>query len=160
MRTEQICCKVLLLLCPDHRMLLLYPTSWLRVGLHCSAVGPVRLGVCLKEFALALFFFPSSLQTFLLQIWLLQLCWWHESKLGVFCIHLLFGTLPVFFSGIQAVEAKAEWNFMKLSRLIKLCAFNPSLIAVKGHFSSLWAFSLLNCKELLYWWQKNFIQWL
>lgn len=43
----------------------------------------------------------------------------------------------MFFSGIQAVEAKAEWNFMKLSRLIKSCAFNPSLIAVRGHFSSL-----------------------
>lgn len=43
----------------------------------------------------------------------------------------------MFFSGIQAVEAKAEWNFMKLSRLIKSCAFNPSLIAVRGLFVKL-----------------------
>lgn len=55
----------------------------------------------------------------------------------------------MFFSGMKAVEAKPDWNFMKLSRLIKSYAFNPSLLALRGHFSSLWAFSLLNCKELL-----------
>lgn len=51
---------------------------------------------------------------------------------------------------MQAIEAKPEWNFMKLNRLIELYAFNPTLLAVRGHFSSLWAFSLLNCKDLLY----------
>lgn len=44
--------------------------------------------------------------------------------------------------------------------LIKPHAFNPSLLAVRGHFSSPWAFSLLNCKELLYRWQGKFMEWL
>lgn len=48
---------------------------------------------------------------------------------------------------MQAAEAKLEWNFMKLSELIKSYAFNPSLLAVRGHFSSLRAFSLLNCED-------------
>lgn len=85
--------------------------------LGCSAMGPVSLGVCLKGFALALLFSSSSLQTFLLQIWLFLLQWWHESNLGIFCIHLLFGRLTVCFSGTQATESKPEWNFMKLSWL-------------------------------------------
>lgn len=55
----------------------------------------------------------------------------------------------MFFAGMKAVEVKPDWNFMKLSGLIKSYAFNPSLLALRGHFSSLWAFSLLNCKELL-----------
>lgn len=115
--------------------------------LGCSAMGPVIMGVRLKGFALAMHFSSSSLQTFLLQIWLLLLRWWHEPNLGIFCIHLLFGRLPVCFSGMQAVEGKLEWNFMKLSELIKSYAFNPSLLAVRGHFSSLRAFSFLNCED-------------
>lgn len=121
--------------------------------LGCSAMGPVSPGVFLKVFSLALLFSSSSLQTFLLQIWLFLLWSWHEPNLGISCIRLLLGRLPVCFSGMQAVEVKTEWNFMKLSELIELYAFNPSLLAVRGHFSSLWAFSFLNCKGLLYWWQ-------
>lgn len=103
-------------------------------GLLCSALQ-WDLWACLKGFALTLFFSSSSLQTFLLQIWLFLLRWWHKPSLGICCIHLLFGRLPVCFSGMQAIEAKPEWNFMKLSRLIKLYAFNPTSLAVRGHFS-------------------------
>lgn len=118
---------------------------------HSSAAGPVILGFYLKCFALALLFSSSSLQTFLLQIWLSLLWWWHKPNLGIFCICLLFGSLPVCFSGMQAAQAKTGMQLYEIE-LIKSYAFNPSLLAVRGHFSSPWAFSLLNCRELLYQW--------
>lgn len=112
---------------------------------HSSAVGPVGLGFYLECFALA-FLLQQFADLAAPALVMAQAQPWNILYL------LIIWELASVFLWHASCTRKTRMQLYEIE-LIKSYSFNPSLLPVRGHFSSPWAFSLLNCKELLYQWQ-------
>lgn len=119
------------------------------LSIHSSAVGPVGLGFYLECFALAFLlqqFADISIAGLAPALVMAQAQLWNILYL------LIIWELASVFLWHASCTSKTRTQLYEIE-LIKSYSFNPSLLPVRGHFSSPWAFSLLNCRELLYQWQ-------